>query len=182
MDGIAGVTRPAGNTALVQYGIQTEDSDMRVHISAVSRRAYVYLTKSGLDAIQSGNFRKVAVYTKYIKTAEGYLVPPDKIPGCYSVNIPDEDWIEINNLESTSEKGRKAVEITKRLLKRKLISVPVSIAEITDEVMQVKGTDIYVSARVQIQVKCDFSAGHKEYGGTGNLFLQISECNPFKRY
>ncbi len=71
------------------------------------------------------------------------------------------------------------MEITKRLLKCGLISVPINIVEINDEQMQVNGTDIYVSAKIKIQVKCDYNAGHIEYGGTGNLFLQISECNLF---
>ncbi len=32
------------------------------------------------------------------------------------------------------------------------------------------------------QVKCDFDGGRKELGGTGNLFLQVKEANPFKLY
>lgn len=169
-----------GNTKLIDYGIQNEDSDIRVHISVVSRRAYVYSTNNGLNAIQSGKFNKRPVYTNGIKTAEGYLVPPDQIKDCYSIAIPKDDWIEIKDIESTSEKGRKAVEIVKRLIKNGAISIPLNVKEITDEQMQINGTDIYVSTRIKIQVKCDYNAGDKKYGGTGNLFLQVSECNPYR--
>lgn len=182
IDGNIGAMKPTGNTKLFDYGIQSEDSDIRVHISVVSKRAYIYLTRDGLNAIKTGTFKKTAVYTNGIKTAEGYLVQPDKIQGCYSVLIPDEDWIEIGNTESTSDKGLKAVEMTKRLLKNRLISVPINVTEITDEQMQIRGTDIHVTAKIKIQVKCDYYAGDKKYNGTGNLFLQISECNPFKKY
>jgi hypothetical protein len=51
---------------------------------------------------------------------------------------------------------------------------------ISSKSMQIDGSDIVVSNRVHIQVKCDFDAGQKLLGGTGNLFIQESECNPFR--
>lgn len=53
------------------------------------------------------------------------------------------------------------------------------------KVIDIKGTDIYVttvSGKVKIQVKCDFIGGEIEYGGSGYLYLQTAERNPFKRY
>jgi len=183
MDGIAGATRP-GNTRLVSYGIQTEVSDIRVHVSVATRRAYVYPTSSGLAAVQSGKYRKRPAFTGNIITAEGYLIPPDDIEGCKSVRIPDDvmDRLQFSEYESTTIKGEKAIEVTKELIKRGLIPITLTVQDVTDEDMQVLGADIIVKARLKFQVKCDWRAGPREYGGTGNLYLQVAECNPFKRH
>jgi len=47
--------------------------------------------------------------------------------------------------------------------------------------VQLRGTDILVACNKRIQVKCDYRSGKKP-NGTGNLFLQKSERNPFKRF
>lgn len=78
--------------------------------------------------------------------------------------------------EGTSEKGSRAVYCVKEMLKRNLIPFAFNVDEITDRTMQISGTDILVSARYRIQIKCDWAIGE-----TGNIYLQTQECNPFKR-
>ena len=62
------------------------------------------------------------------------------------------------------------------MLKKNLIPVAFHIQEVTDRTMQISGTDILVSARYKIQVKCDWRVGD-----TGNIYLQTQERNPLKR-
>lgn len=51
-----------------------------------------------------------------------------------------------------------------------------------DKELDIRGTDIIVSARRHIQVKYNAPAYLQEEGGTGNLFVQTHECNPLKIY
>jgi hypothetical protein len=37
------------NTKLVDYGIQTEESDLRAHVCVNARQVYVYPTKKGVE-------------------------------------------------------------------------------------------------------------------------------------
>lgn len=180
MDGTFGVMK-LGNTQLVNYGIQSEESDIRAHVSIATRHVYIYSTKLGLGIIaQPNGYRLVPVYTGNIQTAKGYLVPPGDIPGCEHVSIPDDVFVDVkfSIRDNTSEKGRKAVLVVRQMLKRGLLPIDLKVEEIDDEAIQISGTDIIVSTKVKIQVKCDWKAGHRELGGTGNLFLQVAECNP----
>ena len=48
--------------------------------------------------------------------------------------------------------------------------------------LQINGVDIVINMNTKIQVKCDYRGGPKAYGGTGNLYLQVRECNPFGKH
>lgn len=181
------MSQKLGNTKLVEYGIQNEKSDLRVHVCAKIGRVYYYPTASGQVQIKEKEYRKVPARTRGIVTAEGYLVPPQDIQGCKGGTIPlfllEESGIQLLPEKGRQhEKGEAAVFITKNLLKSGDIKIPHIVKEITDLDMQVSGTDIFVKTEIKIQVKCDFKGGPKAHGGTGNLFLQVSECNPYKIY
>ncbi len=108
-----------GNNQLVEYGIQSEQSDYRVHVCPKVRRVYIYSTSHGIDAIQSGSFEERSAYSKDIKTARGYLVPPSAL-NCFQV-IPSEDiWkrVDFCETDSPAEKGDKAVEVVKHILRK----------------------------------------------------------------
>lgn len=176
-----------GNTSLVDYGILNEQSDLRAHVCVLARRVYVYETRAGraLVASQPDKYRHVPVWTQGIKTATGYLVPPGDIPGCRSVEVPaawlSHPMLKIDAADSTGVKGDRAALIVKGLVITNRLPMFAGKADlIEDHVLQVKGVDITVT--INIQVKCDFRGGPKELGGTGNLFLQVSECNPFKQF
>ena len=190
MGGIVGETRP-GNTRLVEYGIQNEKSDYRAHVSVIAKRVYFFPTQIALDAVignrdQDGNYlyRKVPVNTNGIVTAEGFLVPPRDIDECQNVEIPEDifEMAEFRQFDTTSEKGRKALVVVKEMLKRQLLEMSLDVKEISDEDMQVSGADILVQLQARIQVKCDWNCGERKFGGTGNLFLQVAECNPWGQH
>lgn len=180
MDGEYGVTR-LGNTQLVEYGIRQEKSDIRAHVSVDTNSVYVYGTSEGIEAINTGEHRKAPAYTGSMITAEGYLVPPDAIKGCKRIPIPP-GLMSFNKTDSTSAKGDKAVRVVMQMIKDRLIPIALDVSDITDEMMQIEGTDIIVQATARVQVKCDWRAGHRELGGTGNLFIQIAECNPLRSH
>jgi hypothetical protein len=174
-----------GNTKLVDYGIQSENSDLRAHVCVIGKKVYIYKTKAGLEQIGKNNYRKVQVKTNNIITAEGYLVPWNDISGIKSVKISPitlkhAGFTQEKHQMTSSEKGNSAVAVVKKLLKSGLFPIEVYAEKIDDEDMQISGTDILLKLKdCRIQVKCDWAAGE---GGTGNLFLQTAECNPHKEY
>jgi hypothetical protein len=182
---------PTIQPTLVDYGIQTEQSDLRVHVCVNAGIAYVYPTRFGLAAVNTGEFRKVKAYQPGVNyaTAEGFLVPPSKIWGCLPVGA---GWAiaqvgGINFDDDTSTKGRKAVEVVGMLLKHGYFPMWARPDVIDDLDLQIKGLDIIVRQTARIQVKCDYEGGApprpgpKGKGVTGNLFLQVAEINPLKR-
>ena len=179
-------------TSLVDYGIQNEESDIRVHVCPQIRRVYVYPTNCGVEAIETNVYRRVFGYQPgWDKpTSEGYLVPPDCIKNCVELMFRELAWNALNFKEddTTSTKGDKAVTLVKSMLKRGLLPLPTESEVIDERDMQISGTDIFVKANclkerdIRIQVKCDFKGGRKNLGGSGNLFLQVRESNPFGHY
>lgn len=176
------------HASLVDYGIQTEQSDIRVHVCPAIRRVYVYPTESGLLVIKTGKYRLAFGYQPGWEepTAKGYLVPPEDIPHCVEVMFRNIAWdtLKFCKDDSTSVKGGKALRLVKSMLKRGMLPLPAETEIISDKDIQISGTDIIVKSNqlrqddIRIQVKCDFEGGRKELGGTGNLFLQVKEINP----
>lgn len=182
MDGTHGEMKPTGNTRLIDYGILNEKSDLRAHVCVLGKNVYVFPTASGIDAIMTGKYSSRNVFTKNIKTATGYLVPPNDIENCEVYEIPDKWWRKVSFCETdtTTQKGDKAIRIVKNMIIRGMMpALKLNFKEITEKDLQIEGTDIIIHAKARIQVKCDYRGGK---GGTGNLFLQIQECNPFKNH
>jgi len=169
-----------GNTKLVKHGIYQENVDLRIHVAVKTRRVYIFETHKGIKAIETGKYPSRPVYTGNIVTAIGYIVPPDDIEGCRCVPIPDNvlEGIQFDIKDSTPKKGEKAERLANRMILMGLIPLTISIASSADQELQINGSDFEILQARSIQVKCDWSAGPREYGGTGNLFLQIQECNP----
>ena len=173
-----------GNTKLVDYGIQNEKSDIRAHVCPLVGCVYAFKTKDGRACVESGKYPASSAFTGDTETARGYLVPPRNIPGCHQIKIPAALLAVVNlqEHEDTIEKGNKAVLIISELLKKGLFPIDLIPKDVADKDLQVEGVDIIIALEARIQVKCDYRGGPKAYGGTGNLFLQVSECNPHKKY
>ena len=175
--------------SLIKYGIQTEDSHIRVHVCPVVKRVYVYPTITGVEAIESGKFPKVAGYQTDHEgpTAEGYLVPPFAIRKCVGLVFSERAWqkFRFSRDDALSVKGDKATRLVLAMLREGLLPLPRVAREVKDRDLQIQGMDIVVPAQVvmgediRIQVKCDYDGGENQLGGTGNLFMQESEYNPF---
>jgi hypothetical protein len=176
-----------GNTTLVEYGVQTEQSDLRAHVCVLAKKVYVYRTEAGAAIAKERKLRGMPpknVVTHNIITAQGYPVGIPFIPGVLSVDIPPE-WLRDVNFQptdSTSAKGMKAVSIVSRLIHAgQLPHLSFQVREATGKALQVSGTDIEVPAlNTKVQVKCDWRGGVGD-DCTGNLFLQIAECNPWSQ-
>ena len=171
---------------LIEYGIHNEESDFRAHVSLATGKVYVFPTGSGRAAIRTGRYTTKEAYQRGydFPTGLGYLVPPLDIEGCQEVAIPA-DLLEGANCrrdESTSSKGHKAMVIVHNMLIRGLIPIALRPALITRKDLQIKGEDITVRGQATIQVKCDYSAGRQELGGTGYLFLQIADRTPARAF
>jgi len=177
---------------LIDYGIQKHKSDLIAHVCFVAKHIYSFSPSNAVIAIRTGKYRKVAVYqfvgTQKVRTSGGYLVPPDKLNGCVWARIPQDILIahSIRNSMTTSNKGMAAQNVIIDSIKNRTFPFPDSmfvIDEVCDENIQVKGIDLVIVPTIgKIESKCDLRGGHKEFGGTGNLFLQTCEINPLKLY
>lgn len=170
-----------GNTKLVEYGILSEGSDIRAHVCVLEKCVYVYPTVSGIETVKSGAYKKAVARQGEIITAVGYLVPPRKIKNCRRVDIPDHiiEKAAFSEFDTTTEKGDKAVRVVKWLLNNGLFPIWTNPNIVEDVDMQIKGVDIELNIGVKIQVKCDYRGGSGNFC-TGNLYIQIAECNPHK--
>lgn len=175
-----------GNTELVEYGIHQEESDYRAHVCPAVQRIYVFPTRLMLDLVSRSNYVSRPAYTNGIVTARGYLVPVKDIFSFCKIHKPHQSWwdhIAFSQGENTSQKGQKAVDMVKLLIERGLFPLPFMSSEVAVFDLQVKGFDIRLNVSTNIQVKCDYDGGTDGNGtGTGNLYIQTHECNPFKRY
>lgn len=178
--------KDTGNRQLIEYGIQTENSDYRAHVGYKTQHIFVFPTKNGLkEVVKFNNIgkRTVSIDGKTI-TAKGYPISISSIEGMQSIFIPQDIYKKYTIYPdmATTIKGQLAVQIVFEMLKRTLISLPINVDIKNNKAIQIKGTDIVINSKLKIQVKCDFNAGDKKHGGTGNVFLQTDECNPYKLY
>lgn len=171
-----------GERTLVDYGIQVEESDYRAHVCFAVGVVYVFPTQSGKDCVLSGKYPSRTALQRGVKyaTAEGYIVPIGDIKNCEAATIPEDvlGGLRPDRFESTTVKGERAIMAFQEMCARGLISLPLSTTDIKSKEAQIQGKDMIVTSDASIQVKCDYFGGSKKLGGTGNLFLQVRECNP----
>lgn len=169
-----------GNTNLVEHGIQTEESDYRIHVSFAVGKAYIFPTSAGRAAIEAelGRPFEASQPGVDIVTGIGRKVPWREIRDCEEIDIPIH-WLEkvdCKRKDGPSAKGRKAVKIARWLLMDGRVPIPLASKEIEAKQIQIKGKDLIVTSEWAIEVKCDY------WGGRYGLALQTHECNPLQRY
>ncbi len=167
---------------LVEYGIHTEGSDIRAHVSAVNRTIYVFPTRNAVAAIArvSPPLRFAGQPGVDGPTGQGWPMPVEEIADLRRVRFQSwEGWTQLRPDLSTSRKGRLAVVCVIAAMKRGRFPFWLDAAEDERQNVQILGTDILVFCRKKVQVKCDYTAGDRPLG-TGNLFLQRAERNPLK--
>jgi len=165
------------NITLVEYGINQYESNFCIHVGFKVEMLFIYETIYMQNLLLNNSYRLVSAFQKGIETARGLLVPWDNSE-FITITLPPLNK-RYSFCKNTSIKGQWAVDITKHALKKGLIPFKFKVDEITEKDMQIKGKDIIAIGSFSIQVKCDWDAGPKEKGGTGNLFIQTHECNPF---
>ena len=186
-------TKPmTGNRSLIAYGIQNEVSDFRAHVAYLAMRIYVFPTASVRKLLSQAEYYGLQIASAYqtgnhgrIETAQGYKVPTSYIEGMQEVVIPPDVYQShrIDERMLTTNKGLAATEIVIAMLKRDMIPLPVRLDPADSKALQIEGTDILINSALRLQVKCDYRGGDRRYVGcTGNLYIQVAECNPYKRY
>ena len=172
-------------TELFRYGIQTEQSDIRAHVGPICKSVFVYQTnrmllwlKEHYQEYRVGEATQPGVEGV---TGRGFLVPLKDVPGLRTLRYHSYEWSTFpHKSATTSRKGDAAVDVVCKLLE--MGRFPLWVDGNTEDrgSLQIKGTDIIVFAKQYIQVKCDYLAGPKECGCSGNLFVQTHESNPKK--
>ena len=193
--GKSGIDQPR----LFAYGIQTEQSDIRCHVSPISRLVFIFKTAEVLKLFANDGhlrYREVFGYQPGIQyhTGAGRAVPLREIPDLRVVQWWVEPWWENWPPEKggdTSKKGAKAVDVAIRLMRAGRFPLWISDAADSSCVeVQRGGTDILLWGKWRIQVKADYKAGpcdgplverYPVCRGSGNLFIQTAESNPLKR-
>lgn len=179
----------SGNTELVDYGIEQEDVDVRIHVGFQTQKVFIYWREDVIEIMNSYQTR--SAYQGNIETARGRIVPYDNIPNICFVEIPMNilmgNWCEQKDDET--KKGKCALTIVRMMIENGELQrgcpqfFGLMSQDVNDLDMQIKGTDIIVTANCPtIQVKCDWKAGPKDAGGTGNLYIQAQECNPHGKH
>jgi hypothetical protein len=167
---------------MVSYGIQDDTSDLRFHVCVNAKHVYWFEPRHGNEAIETykDELPQVPVFTGAIQTATGFLMPPDLIKSIRWAKIPDDIFnsAHFDLRDNQSTKGRKAESLVRSMIQAGLISLVMDTAVYSEKETQVAGLDVVVKMAEDLQVKCDWKGGHKEFGGSGNLFLQDKECNP----
>lgn len=171
---------------LYPYGIQTEQSDIRAHVAVLAKRILVFKTADVNELIKRKYYRTALAFQDGISqpTAQGCLVSIGDIPDIRILYFRSYNWDTFPlRTANTSARGKAAVEVVCELLRRGRFPLWLEAEEEADTDIQIKGTDIIVTAQKRIQVKCDYCAGKKSWavGCTGNLFIQTAEINPLKR-
>lgn len=187
------------NTKLVNYGIHTEESDWRLHVCVLARKVYAFPREAALPAVQrralGGQDGHKQVFTPTIDgpvmTATGYAIPVTEIDPIYGITVP-QGWlghdfdqkarITIHKDMDTAVKGQKAERLVRNMWTHGYLNFlrPISIQEVRSFGQQISGIDLKI-LMPSLQVKCDFRGG-EGLNCTGNLFIQLSECNPFERH
>lgn len=171
-------------TPLQSSGIADERSNLRCHVAPATRSIFVFRTDDARRVLLSGTYRKVTATQPGVDgvTAEGYAVPWQHIPHIMALRWTTVPWWErFAPTMTTSEKGAAAVRVVQDLLRLGRFPLPIQVRETTDTAVQIAGTDLVVRGTWTVQVKCDYRAGGVPPDGTGNLFLQVAECNPLRR-
>ena len=168
---------------LFDYGIQTEASDIRAHVSVVNKTIYVFQTRNGIRAIEEYRPELRPAFQNGVagKTAEGWLVRPEWINDLRLLRFESWSWDKFTPCLSTTEKGRLAVECVLAVMRLGRFPFWIDASESDRENVQRKGTDILVFCRKKVQVKCDYRGGALPLG-TGHLFLQKAERNPLRAW
>lgn len=173
---------------LYEHGIQTENSDIRCHVAPGTHCIFVFQTSAILE-LELTKYRKVYARQDGVsyRTSEGYIVPPGDIRDIRIFNGGSEPWWEAFDpdplKETTTTKGKKAEAVVERMLRAGRFPLwPSNVKGSMRIEAQHAGIDILLHGMWRIQVKCDFWAGTKEKGGTGNLYFETAELNPLKRF
>lgn len=175
-----------GNTRLVEHGIQNEASDLRAHVCVLAEKVYVFRTADAVKimnyGIELGRYLPVSIRQPGVDVVTAI---------CYPVPVGDLRTIEVSAQrlireqrfspqDSTSAKGKKAVNVVTQLIRMGWFPLlAVHAEDSTDFDLQVSGVDILIAGKWRIQVKCDYKSGIGN-GCTGKLWLQTHECNPLR--
>ena len=176
------MNQPEGNSTLVQNGIQTEMASLRAHVCPKVRQIYCFRTDRALQIVEK--YPEKIVRTGEIVTAKGHVIPWHEIPGIRALELPTKHWVDaaFSPGDDESTKGEKAICIVVELLKSKNFPHQI-IIDRTGVSEDIKGKDLRISTKpLDMQVKCDYEGGERLLGGTGNLFIQTMECNPWGKH
>jgi len=158
-----------------EHGIVTDQCDWRVHVAPLACKLFVFRPSEAVKVLHLG--KRVNGFQNGVQgaTSIGVLLPPQTLPGLFKIDLDSNygystEW-------STSEKGCWATAVTITHLGGTFVQ---------ELELQYKGVDVVGSRIGSLEVKCDerasFAKGLPHPRCSGNLFLQLAERNPLRRF
>ena len=169
--------------SLVEYGIQKEQSDIRVHVGFESEYIAIFETEKARQAIKEYDPYIAPTYVNGVKTAEGWLVRPEQIEGMKKFKMPDirKRFGFDKAGKSTSKKGQCAVDVVRYIVEQGKFPYDVVHFEETPELeYQYKGIDGILTTKSGRKLFVEIKADGK--GCAPFLYVQKSESNAQKQY
>ena len=105
--------------SLVEYGIQNEESHLRVHVCFDVGKIYVFPTKRAAEDCLSGKFPVAAAKTEGIVTAKGWLAPIAGIRECQGIPIPGDVLRNEEPKDGASHSERRRMKHAHRNIRAK---------------------------------------------------------------
>ena len=170
---------------LFEHGIAQEVSDIRAHVSYAAKMAYIFQTHCGQNAAVEWEHQSTFAGQPGVNgyTSRGIKVPWVQIEGIREISIADlTRFTDFTPRMSTSQKGQWAQDMCCQLLNQGRFPFWFEGSLIDNRELQIQGMDIVVNVQTRIQVKCDARCGRREFGGTGNIYIETHECNPLRRW
>src|SRR3990172_1832719 len=136
--------RAVMNRELFPHGIQTENSDIRAHVSVVNRTIYVFKTRAGNDAVATRNPPTATAGQPGVDgvTADGWLTPIEWIDDLRRVRYFSwPRWNEFLPELATTDKGALAVACVIDAMRLGRFPIWLEAVEDERENIQIKGTD-----------------------------------------
>lgn len=172
---------------MIDHGILTEESTMRVHLSTRTGFIYAYPTAAAREMAESGRwfaFDKTVGDMGEESTGAGFVVPLWGVPSLHAARWKKlcADHERVLAL-TQSAKGAYAVEKVVLLIEAGYLGFLGRRIEriVTDKATQIRGVDV-ITDKEWLEVKYDEPAGPGAYGGSGKLFIQYAERNPHKSH
>jgi hypothetical protein len=168
-------------TSLFEYGIKQESAKWRAHVSFTAHRIYFFERAAAIAALDE--CRSAPAFQGGQQTANGKLVPPDKIKDIRRVYIADDIYNKhyVGPNADETAKGQAAEAIVEEVLFRHKPGELFAIRPVKTHREQLAGCDVCYFGET-IQVKCDYRGGDSHLGGTGNLYIQLEERNPHRKH
>lgn len=178
------------NDNLIPYGVQDCEATYCIHVGYLAQKAYLfetelahYILAEHFEGKRAYKVRRASQRGTDRVTAIGLLIPYRDLHCKVADFAKGMTAREVDALykKSTGVRGKNAEVLAQSLVRANAFDLPPHVVGDLDIKRELRGEDLHMTQfKATFQVKCDWSCGDPP--GFGNIYLQVGERNPFKRY